>query len=154
LIWYKVAPPEAPELDTPGPATPRTRLSPVAEMSSLSDMPIFVVDDDLALVESLLDLLADEGYSAQGFTHPGDALALIRAGARPRVILLDYFMPELTGEEFLSALAETGVEVPVLLLSGASELHPRGKVAAVIMKPFDIDRLLVELERQTGRAQP
>lgn len=121
--------------------------------ASLASPEIFVVDDDLALVDSLTDLLADEGYRVEGFTQPLEALARLRAGARPRALLLDYVMPEMTGEEFLAALASTGVEVPVLLLSGVSDPPLRGDVAGVITKPFDIDRLLGALDRLLGGAR-
>ncbi|WP_437712886.1 response regulator [Sorangium sp. So ce448] len=129
----------------PGPAA--TSPSPRAAAE------IFVVDDDPALVESLLDLLSDEGYRVQGFTRPLEALDRLAHGARPRAVLLDYVMPEMTGEEFLTALAAAGVEVPVLLLSGVNEPNIRGAVAGVLAKPFDVDRLLVVLERLTGAVQ-
>lgn len=121
--------------------------------ASPASTAIFVVDDDLALVDSLTDLLADEGYHVEAFTQPLEALARLQAGARPRVLLLDYMMPEMTGEEFLAALASAGVEVPVLLLSGVSDPPLRGDVAGVIMKPFDIDRLLGALDRLIGGAR-
>jgi two-component system, OmpR family, response regulator len=113
---------------------------------------VFVVDDDPALVDSLMDLLSDEGYGVLGFTRPAEALDRLRAGARPRALLLDYWMPDMTGEQFLAALAEAHVEVPVVLLSGMSEPCIQGAVAAVIPKPFDIDRLLAEIGRLTGAA--
>jgi two-component system response regulator MprA len=56
----------------------------------------------------------------------------------------------MTGEEFLTALAAAGVEVPVLLLSGVNDPSIRGAVAGVLAKPFDVDRLLVVLARLTG----
>jgi two-component system, OmpR family, response regulator len=129
--------------------------SPVSAPSPAAASPrapaeIFVVDDDAALVESLMDLLSDEGYRVQGFTRPLEALDRLTRGARPRAILLDYVMPEMTGEEFLAALAAAGVEVPVLLLSGVNDPSIRGAVAGVLAKPFDVDRLLVVLARLTG----
>ncbi|WP_437608089.1 response regulator [Sorangium sp. So ce834] len=114
---------------------------------------IFVVDDDPALVDSLMDLLSDEGYGVQGFTRPLEALDRLAGGARPRAVLLDYVMPEMTGEEFLAALAAVGVEVPVLLLSGMNEPSIRGTVAGVLAKPFDVDRLLGVLDRLIGGVQ-
>ncbi|WP_437277774.1 response regulator [Sorangium sp. So ce375] len=121
-----------------------------AAASPRAPAEIFVVDDDPALVESLMDLLSDEGYRVQGFTRPLEALDRLTRGARPRAILLDYVMPEMTGEEFLTALAAAGVEVPVLLLSGVNDPSIRGAVAGVLAKPFDVDRLLVVLARLTG----
>ncbi|WP_437674885.1 response regulator [Sorangium sp. So ce131] len=125
----------------------------LAGAASLSRAEIFVVDDDAAVVDSLMDLLSDEGYRVQGFTRPLEALDRLACGARPRAVLLDYVMPEMTGDEFLSALASAGVDVPVLLLSGVNEPNIRGAVAGVLAKPFDVDRLLVVLDRLTGGAK-
>lgn len=134
-------------MSSPGPSPCLAGAAPLARAE------IFVVDDDPALVESLMDLLSDEGYRVQGFTRPLEALDRLARGARPRAVLLDYVMPEMTGEEFLAALAAAGVEVPVLLLSGVSEPSIRGAVAGVLAKPFDVDRLLVVLARLTGAVQ-
>lgn len=112
---------------------------------------VFVVDDDAALVESLVDVLVDEGYHADGFTDPAQALACLRDGARPSVLLLDMLMPGMNGEQFLVALAEAEVRVPVLLLSGLTETGIEAhRVAAVLPKPCDLDRLLAELSRVAG----
>lgn len=124
--------------------------APLAGPERLAHAEIFVVDDDAALVDSLTDLLSDEGYRVQGFTQPQEALARLVGGARPRAVLLDYLMPEMTGEQFLAELASAGVEVPVLLLSGVADPGVRGPVAGVLLKPFDVDRLLVALDRLTG----
>ncbi|XXX75953.1 response regulator [Sorangium sp. So ce134] len=134
-------------MSSPGPSPCLAGASPPAGAE------VFVVDDDPALVESLMDLLSDEGYRVQGFTRPLEALDRLARGARPRAVLLDYVMPDMTGEEFLDALAAAGIEVPVLLLSGVSEPSIRGAVAGVLAKPFDVDRLLGVLDRLTGAVQ-
>lgn len=131
------------------PVTPTHPL--VDDAGPPDDTVLFVVDDDQALVDSLLDLLTDEGYAALGFTRPVEALARLRAGARPRAVLLDYTMPEMTGDEFLAALVEASVDVPVLLLSGVSDPHLKGTVAAVVPKPFDIDQLIATIARVIRR---
>jgi two-component system, OmpR family, response regulator len=132
---------------------PVTPVPPVDDASSLADTALFVVDDDQALVDSLLDLLLDEGYEARGFTRPLEALALLRAGARPRAVLLDYVMPEMSGDEFIAALAAAEVDVPVLLLSGVSDPSLEGAVAAVLPKPFDLDQLLATIARFVDRVE-
>ena len=125
--------------------------SALAPTPTGSRRTVFVVDDDAALVESLVDVLMDEGYRVDGFTDPREALACLRAGARPAALLLDMRMPGMSGAEFVVALAEVGVVVPVLLLSGLSDpgIQP-GAVAVVLPKPCDLDRLLTELERHAG----
>ncbi|AUX26942.1 transcriptional regulator [Sorangium cellulosum] len=131
-------------MSSPGPS------APLAGPERPAQVDLFVVDDDASLVDSLTDLLSDEGYRVQGFTQPLEALARLKGGARPRAVLLDYVMPEMTGEEFLAALASSGVDVPVLLLSGVADPDIRGAVAGVLPKPFDVDRLLAVLGRLTG----
>jgi two-component system response regulator MprA len=120
-------------------------------MARASNSPgriVFVVDDDASLVESITDVLTDEGYRVEGFTDPEEALARLRAGGRPAALMLDLLMPGMSGDEFLAALAADGVDVPVLLLSGLTEPGAAaGAVAAVLPKPFDLDRLLAELAR-------
>ncbi|MCC6553269.1 MAG: response regulator [Polyangiaceae bacterium] len=109
---------------------------------------LFVVDDDAALVESLIDVLSDEGYRVEGFTAPGEALDRLRGGARPAALLLDFLMPDMTGEQFLAELAAARVDVPALVLSGLTGAIRRGPgVLAVLTKPIDLDRLLVEIDR-------
>lgn len=111
---------------------------------------LFVVDDDPALVESLMDVLSDEGYRIEGFTEPAEALRLLLAGARPAALILDYLMPGMTGEQFLAGLGEARAFVPVLLLSGLSDPFVGDwTVAAVLAKPIDLDRLLALLDQVT-----
>jgi len=115
-----------------------------------SDCLVFIVDDDPALVEALAELLRDEGYRVEAYTVATEALARLEAGLRPDVILLDYLMPAMNGDEFLGALDRANVDVPVMLLSAMNEsrvpMRAR-RVRAVIRKPFDLERLLDELSQ-------
>jgi CheY-like chemotaxis protein len=70
------------------------------------------------------------------------------------VILLDLNLPDLGGEQVLSALAEEkGLrEIPVIAVSADAsrgtkqEMYGRG-VAAYVTKPFDTDLLLGSVEK-------
>jgi DNA-binding response OmpR family regulator len=121
-----------------------TSSSPVPALAAT----IVVVDDDPSLVEVLADLLATEGYAVEGFTDPTLALARLRRGPPPDLAIVDCIMPYLSGTELCAALADSGVEVPVLLMTALSDpsfcVHPGGE--AVLNKPFLLEDLLLEIE--------
>lgn len=118
------------------------------ESADLSSRTVFIVDDDDALVDALTELLRDEGHTVEPYTDGFHALARLREGARPDVILLDYCMPKMTGDDFLLELEREGIDVPVMLFTAmnASRVRvPTRNVRAVIRKPFELERLLEAL---------
>ncbi len=134
---------------------PHSRFSAVdsSSPSSPSSKPpgaatIVVVDDDPSLVEVLTDLLAIEGYAVEGFTDPTAALARLRRGPQPDLAVVNCVMPHLSGTELCAALTESGIEVPVLLMTALSDpsfcVHPGGE--AVLNKPFLLEDLVLEME--------
>jgi CheY-like chemotaxis protein len=118
-------------------------------MAVVSDPPhtprVLVVDDDAAIRELLYQALADEGYAVCCAADGEKGLALLEAW-HPHVILLDLMMPGVDGWTFRARqLASEGAKhIPVVVLSAAYPvLNPKAlKPAAVVGKPFDLDRLL------------
>jgi DNA-binding response OmpR family regulator len=125
----------------------RPHSQPPSAPPSLSPS-IVLVDDDPSLVETLEDLLSAEGYRVEGFSDPAAALARLRRGDRPDLLILDCIMPGLTGTELLAALKESGIEIPALLMTALADpsfcVHPGD--AEVIHKPFVLEDLLLEME--------
>lgn len=60
--------------------------------------PVLVVDDSDGIRDTLHLLFEDEGYRVQLAANGSEALELLRASSTPRIVLLDWFMPDLTGE--------------------------------------------------------
>jgi two-component system response regulator MprA len=123
--------------------------------SSSSARAVLIVDDDPTLVESLVELLDEEGYAVEGFTDARLALARLAEGARPDLVLLDYLMPAMTGEEFLDALDRSGIAVEVVLFSALHDgalTSARARVAGIVRKPFDLDELLATVGRLSHAA--
>ena len=93
-------------------------------------------------------LLSAEGYSVECYTYAFEALARLRRGPAPDLALVDCIMPGLTGGELCEALLESGVEVPVVLMTALADpsfaVHPER--ASVLNKPFMIDDLLAEID--------
>lgn len=105
---------------------------------------VLVVDDALEirmLAEALLSTLP--GVTVLSAGTAAEALALHRRHD-PDVMLLDYWLPDLTAPGVLDALAARGPSRTrtVLFTAGTDELGPEHSVAAVLPKPFRPDSLL------------
>ncbi len=109
---------------------------------------ILVVDDDRALCDLLHDLLTEAGHEVRCAHHGLAALDEIGRG-RPDLVVTDVQMPRLDGLGLLARLAETGVGVPVVLMSAGYLAAPPAGVAFVA-KPFEVDHHLAAVEDALG----
>jgi len=111
---------------------------------------VLVVDDQSDIVDLVVDFLHDEGYRVHGVTDGAAALAEIEAQP-PAMILLDMFMPHMTGTELWEYLQQHGLaDIPVVLMTAspnaAENLLAQG-ATDYLAKPFDLDQLLACVER-------
>ena len=118
---------------------------------------ILVIDDQTEIVELVVDFLRDEGYSVRGVTDGAAALATIEAQP-PAMILLDMFMPHMSGVELWEYFqGQNMVDVPVVLMtaspSAAESLLARG-ATDYLAKPFDLDQLLACVARYVQHEGP
>ena len=67
------------------------------------DATILVVEDDHDIQSALASILREEGLHVATASDGAEALALLRQGLRPAVILLDLMMPVMNGAEFRAA---------------------------------------------------
>ena len=111
---------------------------------------ILVVDDEVNIVGLIVDLLQDEGYSVRSALNGVEALRAI-AEHRPALILVDMYMPQMTGLMLLEQLHALGVaDIPIILMTASPSAA--GQIAAHEMvdylpKPFDIEELLACVSR-------
>jgi DNA-binding response OmpR family regulator len=105
---------------------------------------ILVIDDDDAMLELLAGLLSDEGYAVRTANNGLVGLTAI-SEATPGLVLLDWMMPFMRGDEVLRRIrASIHAAVPVVVLSAngdARALLAEG-ANAFVSKPFDLDALL------------
>ena len=102
----------------------------------------------------LLDIvLTRSGYLV---TQAGTALeGMERASAsHPDLIVMDYGLPDATADSMIKSLKATPStkNVPIIVTTGymRAEIIQRAKAAGaatVLIKPYDIDQLLLEIER-------
>lgn len=117
-----------------------------------TEKTILLIEDDEANREALSDFLRDEGYAVIGAENGARALALLREGAAPALILLDLMMPVMNAWGFRAeqqrdpALAG----IPVILFSAGHRVEEeagRFGAVAVLRKPPDLDELLAHVAR-------
>ncbi len=110
---------------------------------------ILVIDDEIAIRESLKMTLEYEGYEFVGAATGQEGLALAERES-PDLVLLDVKMPGMDGLEVLDRLRATNDSLPVVVVSGhgtistAVEATKKGAFD-FIEKPFASERVLVSL---------
>ena len=115
---------------------------------------VLVVDDDFMVAKvhrGFVDRVA--GCTTVGVAHTGaDALAQV-GRLRPDLVLLDIYLPDISGLDVLRRLRERGDGGPdVLAVTAARDVSTvrsalRGGVVHYVLKPFGFDVLRDRLER-------
>lgn len=110
---------------------------------------VLIIDDDSGSREALAELLSDKGYTVATAQDGADALAYLRTGQRPGVILLDLMMPGTDGWDFRAQQKrdQSLAEIPVIAVSAAGRLVDADYS---LRKPIDIDALLKLLRDVLG----
>jgi len=115
---------------------------------------VYVIDDDESIRELLSWLMKRNGIRSEAFSNAKSFLKAYRPGSAG-CLVLDLYMPGMSGLDLQQYLKEVGIEMPVIFLSGRADV-PKA-VAAVksgaidfIEKPFDY-RQIVELVRECLR---
>ncbi len=113
---------------------------------------VLIVDDDFMVARIHTGFVErTPGFTVTGVAHSG-AQALIEAERlQPDLVLLDVYLPDVSGLDLLGALREAAPEVDVLVISAAREAETvrralRGGIVHYLMKPFSCDDLRVRLE--------
>lgn len=108
---------------------------------------IYVVDDDQAMVESLLWIIESVGLKVKTYTRAQDFLNEYDP-AQHGCILLDVRMPGISGPELQLKLNEHGAALPIIFISGHGDVPLAVRVMKAgavdfLTKPFN-DQVLLE----------
>jgi two-component system, chemotaxis family, chemotaxis protein CheY len=108
----------------------------------VAQVDVLVVEDDELTRVVIVEALEFAGYAARGAPDGAAALALAER-LRPRLILLDLWMPVMDGWQFAAHYRNTdGPIAPIVLLSADPQLAEATEQLAAygfIRKPFDLD---------------
>ncbi len=126
---------------------------------SKPDPLIAIVDDDPSAREGLKSLIRSAGWKAETFGSAQEFLAR-PGGQAPSCLVLDLQMPGLSGLDLQKRMAEVGLEIPTVFLTGhgnipASVKAMKAGAVEFLTKPFDEEELLraiheaIERDRHT-----
>ena len=98
-----------------------------------NDYKLMIVDDDAGLIGSISTFLIRNGYNICGLTDPKGGLERLKE-EKFDLLILDYFMSPIKGDDFVSRLREFDRDLYVILLTGHKDLAP----PFATIKAFDI----------------
>jgi len=114
---------------------------------------VLVVDDEINLLKTLSDVLNRNGYEVAVAKDGPSALGLIEKN-RFDIALLDIRMPQMDGVELLERIKARYPDVEVIIMTAYGTIETAIKsiklgAYAYILKPLDIDDVLVNLKKIT-----
>ena len=86
----------------------------------MPDNKILVIDDEANFVELVTEYFRGAGYNVRAATNLEDAIQAFRQ-QKPKVVMLDFNMPMVTGEKFLPILQNLNPSVRIIVVSGCLE---------------------------------
>jgi len=112
---------------------------------------VFVVDDDQAMRNSLKWLISSVDMRVECFGSADEFLRAHQPG-RAGCLLLDVRMPGMSGLELQEVLAERGITVPVIIITGHGDVPMavramKSGAVDFIEKPFNDELLLESIRR-------
>jgi DNA-binding response OmpR family regulator len=116
---------------------------------------ILVVDDDTSVAKFLERGLTLEGYDVTTCAA-GDTALLQVIHEAPDLIILDWMLPGLPGDQVLSRLLEQERKPPVIMLSARDTAFDKARILksgadVFLSKPVDFGVLLAHVQKLTPR---
>jgi FixJ family two-component response regulator len=116
---------------------------------------VFIVDDDASMRRSIQDLLSSVGVQSEAFASPQGFLDSKRADC-PGCLVLDVRLPGMSGLDFQRALAEAGVSLPIIFITGHGDVPMsvqamKSGAVEFLMKPFRTQELLDAIQQALDR---
>ena len=116
-----------------------------------STATVIVVDDDPSIRRALRRQLQILGFGVLDFESAEEFLAS-EPPTGDACLLLDVYMPGMTGIELYRSLVTSGRDLPTILISGRDDQQTRQMMRkanpiATLLKPFDEKKLLLAIRK-------
>ncbi len=123
----------------------------------MAQRDILIVDDDRQVQEVLHQIFLSAGYTCLLASNGREGVEVFRTG-RPPLTVTDLKMPEMSGIELLQAVRQIDGDAAIIVLTGVADVKTAIeslKLGAYdfIMKPVNVDELLIAAERALERRQ-
>jgi FixJ family two-component response regulator len=120
-------------------------------MTSASVPTVFVIDDDAGMRASIQGLLKSAGLRSESFGRAEEFLRSNRPEG-PSCLVLDVSLPGVNGLDFQHELADAGVQIPIIFITGHGDIPMTVKAmksgaVEFLTKPF-LDQDLLDAIHQ------
>lgn len=117
---------------------------------------VLLIDEEEPLTDLLTLALTFEGWEVETLARGADAVE-VAARFAPDAILLDMSLPDISGVAVVSLLRDSGVDVPVIFLTGRTSLDDKLAAFAAggddyMTKPFGLEEVTSRLRAVFRRA--
>lgn len=118
---------------------------------------VLIVDDDFMVAEIHRRFVdKTDGFTTVGVARTGAEALEAVTELRPDLVLLDVYLPDISGLEVLRRLRAEGFTVGVIMITAARELDTvrgalHGGAADYLIKPFDYPQLQQKLDQFRAR---
>jgi FixJ family two-component response regulator len=137
-------------------------------MTLAGAVTVFVIDDDAGMRASIQGLLKSAGFQSESFGTAEEFLRSKRPDG-PSCLVLDVSLPGVNGLDFQRQLADAGVQIPIVFITGHGDIPMTVKAlksgaVEFLTKPFQdqdlldavrqgLDRDRVRRQHQSGLAE-
>ena len=116
---------------------------------------VFIVDDDASVRRSIQDLLSSVSLQSEAFATPQQFLDSERADC-PACLVLDVRLPGMSGLDCQRKLAEAGVNIPIIFMTGHGDVQTtvramKSGAVEFLTKPFRPQELLDAVQQALDR---
>ena len=119
--------------------------------------PIYIVDDEKSICDSLNGIFSDEGYTVIT-CNDADTFFEQAANTPPALVFLDVWLPGIDGLDILDLLQKKYPAIPVIMMSGYAGIDSAVNAIKLgaydfIEKPLDIDILVDKVSNALNKGK-
>jgi FixJ family two-component response regulator len=116
---------------------------------------VFVIDDDPSIRSSIQGMLKSVGLRSESFATTQEFLSRPAADG-PSCLVLDVRLPGVSGLDFQHKLAEAGVQIPIIFITGHGDIPMsvramKSGAVEFLTKPFRSQELLDAIQQALER---
>ncbi len=124
-------------------------------MTAADDSTVFIIDDDAAVRASIQGLLKSVGRRSESFATAQEFLSSKRPDG-PSCLVLDVRLPGVSGLDLQRELADAGVQIPIIFITGHGDIPMTVKAmksgaVEFLTKPFRDQDLLDAIQQALDR---
>jgi DNA-binding NtrC family response regulator len=117
----------------------------------MSEFMILVVDDESAQRGAIAGYLRKQGFAVEESADGASAIARVRA-QHVDLVLTDFRMPDMSGQEVLRAVREINPDIPVVVITAYGSVESAVEIMKsgafdYVQKPVELEELLLIIER-------